>query len=869
MKKLRWLICMAVLISLQPLTAQEESMALKHTESKSNSVGNAIDGIRTELKANKSGLKKADRAYRDLGFQHSIQQTFQSADFNNMSEEAMVHLANSFRLNSQTEEAEYWYSRFISEESQPKHLLHYAQVLQSNGKCEDAVRWYKRFKEKADRKEWKNRALLQDCEHLKVITVHQDVVITNEKALNSRYLDFSPVYYRDGLIFSTTRGTGSGTELIDAWTNDHFSDLFYAPQSSTQDFSTPSPINGDLNKRYHDGTATFDQSGMVMFFTRSNNNGRSSSKQGLVDLKIYSAVDDNGYWTNVQEMPFNSNEFTSCHPSLSFDGRQLYFASNRPGGFGGMDIYVSEYLGGMWQEPRNLGPTVNSAGNEIFPVITQNDELYFSSNGHHGLGGLDIFKAQKNTLDDEQSWNTRENIGAPFNSPKDDFGFIVHPNGTEGYLTSNRKGGYGKDDIYRWKSSGKPQGDGSIVRTICVVDDHGERVPDAQVEILEKRQAGQQGHDQMMLTLEPVDEKKDKFLLAITGPGKDHEALNRTYRTDENGFFKFRLQPGKAYVFRAQKEGFKLSETYAQFEEIKVQEEYCLPLNKVHCVLLNGTVKNKVSAAVMPGSTVEVLNKCSYETMKAVADEDGRFEMCMDCGCDYRISATKEGFQYDYEFVYANRINCDTARNIYTLLELEQRRTNIVDKRRDPMADSSDPASPVDDNVVPITTYREVVTYVPQTTLEPVTSYIPISSLVNDPNANIEEGQIISLKDIYYDFDKYNIRPDASIDLHHVVDLLKKYPSLEIELGSHTDCRGTHKYNRWLSSKRAKEARAFILSRGIARHRVTARGYGETVLRNECADGVDCSEEKHQQNRRTEVKVTKFNEVGTTIRDQH
>ncbi len=830
----------------------------------------AFDGVRTEIKSKNTGAKKADQAYRNLGFKASVGEYLKDIDSEKMDKESILRVANSFRLNSQTEEAEYWYSNVINEESEAKDILRYAQVLQSNGKCEDATRWYKQFNKTASRKERKNREVIIDCEDLKNIKNHEKVKLENVRALNTGHLDFSPIPYQNGIIFSSTRKNSKPNEIIDSWTNDNFSDLYYAEfDEKLNRFKKPKALKGDLNKKFHEGVATFDQSGTVMFFTRNNNNGKSQSKDGLIDLKVYSAVlNEEGYWEEVTELPFNSNEFTSCHPTLSPDGRRLYFASNRPGGYGGLDIYVSEKEGGIWETPQNLGSIVNSAGNELFPVLQNDETLYYSSNGHRGLGGLDIFYAKKTNLDDEYSWGVRENLGTPFNSLKDDFGFVMMDDENQtGFLTSNREGGKGKDDIYTWSMNGMLMEDGPLRKVICVFDEKtGAKISNASVTMSENTDGDDEHDDQMMLTLEPLDEKADKFILGISGKNKkEKKSPVANFETDETGIFTYTVMPNKNYKITVERDGYDNQEIEVSYHDLKKEEEFCLPMIKRNCKMITTTVVNKKYNSVMPLAEVEVWNKCTNQKDKYTTDETGAFEICVPCGCEFRMYATKSGFDSDTEFLSTLENICESEENVEVKLELGLRNTQTVTTTTSASISTGTITNPTSVPTVPVTTYEEVITYVPKTELIPVTTYVPITDLINNANANISEGQVISLKDIYYNFDQFDIRTDASIDLNHVLTLLQKYPSMEIELMSHTDSRGTQKYNVWLSSERAKSARQFLIKKGIAAHRVTAAGYGELQLRNRCADGVTCTEMEHQQNRRTEVKVTKFEAQNVRI----
>ena len=279
--------------------------------------------------------------------------------------------------------------------------------------------------------------------------VKEILVIENVESINTKTLEYSPIMYKEQIVFTSTRPT-AGSPMT-SWRDERkqFSDLYKMDKSDYGGFYNAKRLRGKANSPVFDGIATFNKEGTKMFFTRSNQNGKNT--KNVVNLKIYVAALKNGIWQEVQELPFNDEEYSHCHPSLSADGNKLYLAANRPEGFGGMDLYVSHKVNGIWQKPQNLGPTINTSDNEVFPFIRENGQLYFASNNDNSLGGLDIFVATP--TDQEDIFENAENLGADFNSIEDDFGFFALPNKEEGYFSSNRAGGKGGDDIYSWKQN--------------------------------------------------------------------------------------------------------------------------------------------------------------------------------------------------------------------------------------------------------------------------------------------------------------------------------------------------------------------------------------------------------------------------------
>jgi len=255
------------------------------------------------------------------------------------------------------------------------------------------------------------------------------VEINLVERINSTGMDFCPTPYRNGLVFTSSRGNEKAEGVTGIFKEKYF-DIYYSERNEYGNYVIPAKMNGEVNTDLHDGPATFSLDGFTMYFTRN----RALTKKGLVALKIYSAELIGGEWTNIVELPFNSEKFSNSHPTLSKDGQRLYFSSDRKGGFGGMDIYVSEKIDGVWGEPRNAGITVNSDKNEIFPYIDYDNTLYYASDREEGWGKLDIYMSETNG----KVLGAAQNLGAPFNSSADDFGFIIDRKKEKGFLSSKR-----------------------------------------------------------------------------------------------------------------------------------------------------------------------------------------------------------------------------------------------------------------------------------------------------------------------------------------------------------------------------------------------------------------------------------------------
>lgn len=837
--------------------------------------------------------RKADRIYNDLGYMASAEYYEELIQDEEEGEQVMEHLANIYRLNADYETAEYWYSKIINTTANDENLCNYAMVLQANRKCEDAVRWFQTY---LSRSQDEHRTFIENCADLEGFKLNENVVMNAVNPLNTSHLDFSAIPYQDGVVITSTRGTGRVTKRRDLWTDDNFTDLFYCELEKDGSYGEASPLAGDLNGKFHDGVPTFSSNGKVMYFTRSNRKGKATD--GTIDLKIYTAKNINGIWKEVEELPFNSKEYATAHPTLSPDGKRLYFSSNRPGGYGEMDLYYVKKLGTTWSEPVNLGPTVNSSGSEIFPFMSQEEELYFASNGHRGLGGLDIFVTAKTDLGDEGSWSLRENIGEQFNTNKDDFAFVVLEKDKKGFLSSNRGG---DDDIYQWtmtEGSLTPRKKASLEKTFCVVDaDTQEPIAGAVVTVLpEQATEGLDIYDDLVLTLKKLDRSNDEYVLSVS----DRNALRNkgdAITTDDAGQFTYPVTAGESYIVIVEKNRYDRLRENVSTAQVLASEDACykLPLKARDCFLLEGYVKNKRFGTAIPYAEVQIFDKCSGELYRTTSNETGYFDYCLSCNCEYDISASKQYFSRGFAQVSTQNMECPVngqlqsgvALTLETLVELEPQDLQAQLAAQDApngynnLFDPNNPNSPFNPNN-PNSPYNpNSPNYNPnlvnpyaqggnpyQPIQDPLTPEALREYFLGRPEGEFREGQVIALHHVYYDFDKYYIRNDASEELDYVAALMKFYPSMKIALESHTDSRATDRYNNWLSRKRAESAAAYLMAQGIESYRITAAvGKGERRLTNQCADDVECTEAEHQMNRRTEIKVTYFQEPGVEVRD--
>jgi len=262
--------------------------------------------------------------------------------------------------------------------------------------------------------------------------------------INSKYSEFGPVTYSNKLIFCSNRPRRTLVSRDDVMTNQQFFSLYEAQIISLNELKDTKIFANNLKSKLNTGPVCFNRDQNLMYVTRND----AKNKKGSSNLDIYTTKLSKGKWSkNLERIPLQHSGYSIAHPSLSRDGKKLYFSSNMPGGYGGMDIYVCDNKNGFLSSPENLGPEINTPGNEVFPYIANDGRLYFSSDGLQGLGGLDIFFV----LPTEDSFSYPFNMGYPVNTADDDFSFFLNEDKRTGYLASNREGGKGEDDIYAFR----------------------------------------------------------------------------------------------------------------------------------------------------------------------------------------------------------------------------------------------------------------------------------------------------------------------------------------------------------------------------------------------------------------------------------
>lgn len=402
-------------------------------------------------------LAKADENFSRFAFVDARKIYLQVAESGYTSPKVYKKIGDSYYFNGELEKAVDWYEKLVNEyedQIEPEYLFRYSQSLKSVKRYEDADMAMEKFKLLSGNDQ-RAEYFVSTRDYLKFIEMQSGRYTLKRLYINSEQSDYAPSFNHQGqLIFASSReGKNRMTKTLHEWNEMPFLDLYISNiLGERRALTTPEKIKGKINTRFHESSTSFSKDGQTIYFTRNNFTKKKlkSDVNGTTLLKLYRATLDGEKWTNIEELPFNSDEYSIAHPALSADGKKLYFASDMPDSRGLSDLYeVDVYEDGTFGEPKNLGDRINTEGRETFPYVSDSGRLYFASDGHVGLGGLDIFVA----VPEASGYSIPYNIGEPVNSSEDDFTFVLDEDTKIGYFASNRSGGNGNDDIYSFKQT--------------------------------------------------------------------------------------------------------------------------------------------------------------------------------------------------------------------------------------------------------------------------------------------------------------------------------------------------------------------------------------------------------------------------------
>jgi outer membrane protein OmpA-like peptidoglycan-associated protein/tetratricopeptide (TPR) repeat protein len=747
-------------------------------------------------------LRKARQQKEDLDLQGAIL-TYLKLLEKNQHVGATEELADCYRLTGQATEAAYWYEQAVrSPKSKAISQLYLGQMLQRIGRCDLAMTWLQSYLQRhPDDRRAKNRLI--GCEQIGELRQRgAGFFDVSSVPFNSTYHDFSPVYFEEGLLFSSDRPRETMIVREQTWSEGAFTALYLAEKGGASSetcppagFAPPEAIEA-LDKRFHESTASFCPRTRELFFTANPWKWGTDVRDdtGLARQQIFSSLYlGDGLWSEPISWELNSHEYSMVHPAISPDGQVMIFAADIPGGFGGMDLYYSERRNDHWLPAVNLGPELNTEGNELFPFYHESGRLYFASDGLPGMGGLDLFWVQ---LDQFQQLEEPFNPGAPLNSSADDFGIFWDADLKCGWLSSNRSGGMGKDDIYAIQSIS------TTLEMIVVEEGRGRRIEGAEFRLdcqSEKLLSDATGRVQLEL------KRYDCCTINITAEGYDAVQINRCTHN---------LPAGET-----------------QREEIV--------LTKTSELLIEGVVFDQGTGLPVEDVQVKLENLCDGSEQVFLTNLTGRYEFLLSVECCYNLVATK------------TRFLAGVAREICA------QDLNLKDKNRANLY--LQPLVFKGNNMIPGES-SGFMGLTRENPSDPSLNKGPrIANLASlHVGGRTRPGRnepIPFLLDIYYDFNSTAILPEAFPEMNKLFQTLRDNPDIVIEIGSHTDAIGSSRYNQKLSQRRAEAVVRWLVEKGVRRSRLIAKGYGESRLLNRCDDGVPCSDAEHRINRRTEFRV--------------
>jgi len=401
-------------------------------------------------------IQSVKNDYRNFAYVKTSEVLLEVANKGYKSADLFQKLANSFYFQNKMEEAAKWYGELmeLNEVIDPEYYFRYALALKGIKDYEGSDKWMKKFNSLKPN-DLRGKAFLSRVDYKSSIDKlsRDDIEIVNLD-INTELSDFGTTEYENGIVFASARGGGRKYR----WNEQPYLDLYSVEKTEDGTFGEVEDLKGNVNTKYHESSAAFSPNGKYMFFTRNNyfNLRYKEDETGINRLQLYRAtLSEDGTWNEIHKVHFNSIEYSVAHPALNLTGSKLYFASDMPGTYGQSDIFVVDVNDdGTLGEPENLGSSINTEGQESFPFINTNGDLYFSSTGFPGLGGLDIFKSEGLDQKIKESSNRNfsiQNVGKPVNSEWDDFGYYENLVTKRVYFTSNREGGKGSDDIYTFE----------------------------------------------------------------------------------------------------------------------------------------------------------------------------------------------------------------------------------------------------------------------------------------------------------------------------------------------------------------------------------------------------------------------------------
>jgi outer membrane protein OmpA-like peptidoglycan-associated protein len=848
--------------------------------------------------AQKSKIKKAYNHIEALDYESAIEALLPLAEQGDNAEVATL-LGTIFRKQNSFGKSAVWYEKAVAlPDVEPSAYFYYGMMLLHLNKCNEAQEQFDYFfsLKPLDPRQFQ---LKDACAFQQSLAAVQDENVQVQPLdFNSVFSDIGPAFYRNGLVFGSVRTSPNDLGLGEV---DPFYDLYFVEGEKDRfSFGQPQSFSSRLNTKVHEAIVTFSQDESKIYFTRNQIADTEHSSVKATGLEIVYANSEAGdRWGDLQLLPFNSPKYSIAHPSLSPDGTMLFFSSDMPGGFGGKDIWITTFELDHWTNPVNLGPLVNTEGDEMFPFYHPSGKLYFSSDGQVGMGGQDIFITEPNKAG---VWANVRNIGTPINTAFDDYGIIISPEEDYGYFTSTRPGGAGKDDIYGFRKGFRPdpglltQNEGpkdtKVVVHIDLLDEStGQRLENPVVKNCEANLYRSVGTSSFQMNLLPGDcceveidvdgyetriveicgdpdnrkqsvtMVRERVIAPATEPGFDPEEVVTKSAppaidtppaptvpdpVTKTGLTEPATNPTTTLPEEVSARTPAATNSSASFEEDTFGEDTVRTVSNEP----EETTRQKTPGVVE--ETTEIIRETTrarkttkyligtvYDPLNSRPIPFATIHLLNStCGVNLKIQSDESG-HYRLPLISNCCINIRVEKEgfqTYSALE-----ALCTDKAGNVKGSTSILLKPEPKEV--------------KNEVKGQTNRSAFDGFERSKNTKTADAGPAYVLNVYYETGRTSVMEESVPELMKLLELLNNNPELVVEIGAHTDSQGTETFNQQLSQRRAENVVKFLVSQGIYGKRLIAKGYGEAQLINDCDDNADCKEEQHQVNRRTEFRV--------------
>ena len=822
-------------------------------------------------------VKKANELYKLNRFSEAIP-LYENALKKKSSTSVKTKLANCYRFLNKTEKAEELYAEIVKKEHvNSKVYLYYGESLMGNAKYDEAKKWFQKYSELQPDDEM-GHFYVRACEQVEYIEPYFIDVRVKAFTQNTEFDDTAPVFANNSLVFSSDRTQG-GVKILkqkSSMTGRDFIRVYSSYQNPDGTFEPAKPMSNKINElNKNTGPITFTGDGKLAIFSC---NAKEPNKKEMYPLQLYSAeLEDNNKWKNVELLSINRSGNNYMHPALSPDGNKLFFVSDKGNGLGGTDLYYTERTDNGWSKPQNLGPFINTSSNEGFPFYSSDGKLYFSSKGHIGFGGYDIFYTQQ---DEQGRWKKPVNVGQPINSSQDDISIFVFPGEEKGFFTSSREGG--DDDIFLFEKEqiqSAPEPDVAFLSlpeeetTEPIIEDSGMHT-DPTVEELPVPQP---------IKTEVVEEVAEEPTYHINEPPV---AKNTAVNNPE-----VITAPPIAEVQELADTEVPANETRQEMDELYTEQEEVFGdeiapkenaniENAEHSTnppsIYSYEKDEMATNPVVANDTAAEYLEEPKETTAAIEQKTSTFT---DTEMQYEVEKPNEPVVPALDAAAQQTLpgtSTDTPQFVEVKSEDQQKPTST--QPRFEISESGEEVAPTpsfkETTVTPALTEvheGEKIIVAPEVVEEVLTAdeiatpraatsftiatYDDLRFALSEDRLSI--GQTFQLPDIRFPFNEFNhnITSDIAQELDNLAEILRANPNLRIEIGGYSESYGEDRVNLTLSRYRAEAAMDYLIKAGIDSGRLVARGYGESKPLNHCVNGVLCSRAQHLENQRLEIKV--------------